>query len=142
MRSISYLPQILTVFAISAASAAQSPWGFPLERVLVVTSINGQSVTEKAPTLTVAPDAKENKLRGSGFGGCNRWFGQITLNQTEFAVEHLGATKMYCASKMTDEANFLTTLKTVKRWRMNGAAVVLEGDQTSVVLSPAASDRL
>ena len=32
MRSVTYLPQLLTVFIVSAAAAAQSPWGFPLDR--------------------------------------------------------------------------------------------------------------
>ena len=138
MRSISYLPQLLTVFVVSAAVASQSPWGFPLERHFVATSLNGQSFGAKSPTLTVTRDQKQDMLRGAGFAGCNRWMGQVTVGQNQFDVGNLGTTKMFCADRMAEESNFLAALKAVKRWRMDGATLVLEGERTTLLLSPAA----
>ena len=141
MKSINYLPQLLTVFVVSAAAAAQSPWGFPLEQRFVATSLNGQNYGAKSPTLTITRDPKNHVLVGAGFAGCNTWRGQITLGERQFGVGYLGATKMYCADQVTAEADFLTALKSVKRWRMDGPKLVLEGEQTSLLLSPAAPDK-
>jgi len=135
MKSL-YLPQLLTVFVVSAASAAQSPWGFPIDQHFVATSLNGKAYSEKAPTLAVTRSLNQSTLHGAGFAGCNRWMGEITINHNRIGVGNLGATKMYCSERMTNEATFLTALKSVKRWRMDGAQLVLEGDQTMLTLSP------
>ena len=138
MRSTSYLPQLLTVFVVTVASAAQSPWGFPLERHFVATSINGQTVGDKPPTLTITRDPKQQQLLvGAGFTGCNRWNGEIMLHQTRFGVGGLGTTKMFCANQMAAESNFLSALTAAKRWHMDGEMLVLEGDHTTLQLAPA-----
>lgn len=136
MKSVSYLPQLLTVFVVSAAAAAQSPWGFPLEQRFVATSLNGQNYEAKSPTLTITRDPKNLALTGAGFAGCNTWSGQIRLGERQFGVDYLGATKMYCADQVTAEASFLTALKSVKRWYMDGPKLVLEGEQNTLLLSP------
>lgn len=136
MKSISYLPQLLTVFLVSAAAASQSPWGFPLERNFVATSINGQTFGGKSPTLTITRDQKQETLRGAGFAGCNSWMGQITLDRDQIGVGQVGTTRMFCADRMADESVFLNALKSVKRWRMEGPTLVLEGERTTLLLSP------
>jgi heat shock protein HslJ len=136
MRSVSYLPQLLTVFVVSAAAAAQSPWGFPLDRNFVATALNGQVLNDKAPTLVIQRDSENRVLRGSGFAGCNEWQGEIALGQNRFDVNYLGATKKYCVNQMTVEANFLTALRAVKHWHMDGTDLVLEGEQTNLRLMP------
>ena len=142
MRSSSYLPQLLTVFVVSAAAAAQSPWGFPLQQSFVATSINGQMTGDKAPTLTITRDSRnEQLLVGSGFAGCNRWNGAITLNQSRFGVGTVGTTRMHCADRMRAETDFLAALQSVKRWRMDGNTLVLEGDQTVLVMAPSEASR-
>lgn len=138
MKSTSYLPQLLTVFLVSAAAAAQSPWGFPLEQRFVATSINGQSIDTKPPTLTIMRNsAQQQALVGAGFAGCNSWNGEIMLNQSRFGVGGLGTTKMFCADQMAAESSFLAALKAVKRWHMDGATLVLQGDNTTLLLTPA-----
>ena len=137
MRSITYLPQLLTVFLVSAAAASQSPWGFPLARHFAATSLNGQTFGTKPPTLIITRDSKQDALVGAGFAGCNQWTGEVTVNQFEFGVAQLGTTKMFCADRMMEETGFLDALKTVNRWRMDGRSLVLEGDQTTLTLSPA-----
>jgi heat shock protein HslJ len=141
MRSITYLPQLLTVFVVSAAAAAQSPWGFPVGQRFTAVSLNGQSYGAKAPTITVNRDVDRDVLRGDGFAGCNRWFARVTLGQHQFGVGELGTTKMFCADRMAAESHFLNALKTVKRWRMDGPRLVLEGERTTLLLSPAASNK-
>jgi heat shock protein HslJ len=138
MRSASYLPQLLTVFVVSAAAAAQSPFGFPLNQRFVAISLNGQDYAAKSPTLSVNLDANRNVLTGAGFSGCNTWRGEITLGDRQFGVGDLGTTKMYCADHMVAEVSFLTALKSVTRWHMDGPKLVLEGERTSLLLAPAA----
>src|SRR4029077_5291368 len=139
MGTISYLPQMLTVAVISTAAVAKTPHLFPLDKQFVAVSLNGQNYAPKPPTLTIKHDADNNVLTGSGFAGCNSWRGQITLEDQKFSLDYLGATKMYCADQATAEANFLTALRSVTRWRMDGPALVLEGEQTNMLLVPAAA---
>lgn len=137
MRHVTYLPQLLTVLAVSAAVASQSPWGFPIGQRFVAASLNGHSYPERAPTLTVRHDP-QNGLTGGGYAGCNNWFGKVTIGQTQFAVDELGATRMFCADRMQMESAFLDAVKSAKRWRRDGNALVLEGEQTILRLVPAA----
>ena len=141
MRSISYLPQLLTVFVVSAAAAAQTPFGFPLNQRFVAISLNGQHYEAKSPTLTVRFDTNRDVLMGAGFAGCNTWNGRITLGDRHFGVGNLGTTKMFCADRMTAEAGFLTALKSVTRWRMDGQRLVLDGQRTTLLLAPAVPNR-
>ena len=137
MRPVTYLQQLVTVFLVSVAAAAQSPWGFPISQRFVAVSLNGQSYGQKAPTVTVTQDAERNVLTAGGFAGCNTWFGRITLGQKQFGVGDLGTTKMFCGDRMDREIGFLDALKSVKRWRMDGPLLVLEGEQMTLLLSPA-----
>jgi len=139
MRTASYLPQLFTVFVVSAAAAAQAPWGFPIERQFVATTINGQAIGSKAPTLTITRDPKNHTLLAAGFAGCNRWSGAVSLGQLHFGVGNLGTTKMYCADKMAAESDFLSTLSAVKHWHMQGTTLVLEGQTASLEWVPADS---
>ena len=136
MRSISYMPQLLTVFVVSAAAAAQTPFGFPLDQRFVAISLNGRNYEAKSPTLTVRLDPNRNVLMGAGFAGCNTWNGRITLGDRQFAVDDLGTTKMFCADRMAAEAGFLDALKSVTRWRMDGQKLVLDGAHATLLLVP------
>ena len=142
MKSVSYLPQLLTVAVLSTAAAANTPNLFPLDLQFIAVSLNGQNYAAKSPTLTVKYDPKTNILTGAGFAGCNLWNGQVTLEGAQFGVGNLGATKMFCADQMTAEAGFLTALKSVTRWSMDGPSLVLEGDQTKLLLAPAPANKL
>jgi heat shock protein HslJ len=142
MRSATYLPQLLTVAMLSTAAVAKTPFLFPLDRQFVAVSLNGQNYAAKSPTLTIRYDPKTNVLTGAGFAGCNQWNGRVMLEGAQFGVENLGATKMYCTNQMTAEAGFLTALKTVSRWSMDGPTLVLEGDQIKLQFAPALPDKL
>ena len=142
MQPISYLPQLLTVAVVSAAVASQSPWGFPLQRTFDATSVNGQSLGPASPPLTIMRDRNQNALTGAGFAGCNTWNGQVSLGQSDFGVDNLGTTKKLCSEQMATEMTFLTALKAVKRWRMEGPTLVLEGDGSTMLLLPHSDGRL
>ena len=51
-----------------------------------VTTIDGKKITEENPTMVI--DIPEAKL--SGFAGCNRMFGGISLDGTAFGISALG----------------------------------------------------
>ena len=136
MKSVTYLPQLLTVAVLSTAAVAKTPSLIPLDLPFADISLNGQNYVAKSPTLTVKHDPKSNALTGAGFAGCNQWIGRVTLEGEQFGVVNLGATKMFCADQTTTEANFLTALKSVTRWSMDGPTLVLEGDQTKLLLAP------
>ena len=103
-------------------------------------SLNGQGYAEKAPTITIQQDDKRSVLAGSGFAGCNSWFGRVTLGQKQFGVDEVGTTRMFCREQMKAESGFLDALKSVKQWRMDGKTLVLEGERTTLLLAPAAPD--
>ena len=137
MRSVGYLPQLLTVFVVSAAAAAQTPWGFPIERQFVATLINGQTIGSKPPTITVTRDPNSHALHADGFAGCNQWRGPVLLGQASFGLANVGTTRMFCADVMAAESDFLAALKAVKRWHMRGNTLVLEGETASLEWTPA-----
>ena len=136
MRSASYLPQLLTVFVVSAAAAAQAPWGFPVERQFVATLINGKTTGSKPPTITVTRDSKDHTLRAAGFAGCNQWSGPVSVGQASFGLGSLGTTRMFCADVMAVESDFLAAMQAVRRWHMRGTTLVLEGETASLEWSP------
>jgi heat shock protein HslJ len=142
MRSATYLPQLLTVVVLSTAAVAKTPSLFQLDLQFTAISLNGQSYADKSPTLTVKHDPKSNALTGAGFAGCNQWIGRLVLEGEQFGVANLGATKMFCTGQATAEANFLTALKSVTRWSMDGPTLVLEGDQTKLLLAPDPTKKL
>lgn len=142
MRSVTYLPQLLTVAVLSTAAVAKTPSLFPLDLQFVAISLNGQNYTAKSPTLTVKHDPKSNALTGAGFAGCNQWIGRVTLEGEQFSMVNLGATKMFCVDQATAEVDFLTALKSVTRWSMDGSTLMLEGDRTKLLLAPDPAKKL
>ena len=146
MRSISYLPQLLTVAVISTAAVAKTPFLFPLNLQFVAVSLNGQDYAanslDRPPTLTVKHDPKTKALTGAGFAGCNNWSGRVSLEGEQFGMGNLGSTKMFCADQMATETGFLTALKIVTRWSMDGPTLVLEGDRIELRLAPVPPDKL
>ena len=142
MKSATYLPQLLTVAVLSTVATAKTPDLFPLDMQFIARSLNGQSYAAKSPTLTVKHDPRTDALTGEGLAGCNFWQARVSLDNGQFSVSNLGATKMYCADQVTAETNFLTSLKSVTRWSIDGPTLSLEGDQTKLLLEPAQAKRL
>ena len=142
MRSASYLPQLFTVAVLSTVALTSAPDLFPIDRQFVAVSLNGQSFPINSPTMIVKHDPNTNTLMGAGFAGCNLWNGQVNLERTQFGVGNLGSTKKYCSDQLTTEINFLSALQTVTRWSRDGSTLVLEGDQSKLLLAPAPANKL
>ena len=142
MQSATYLPQLFTVAVLSTVAVANAPDLFPLDRQFVAVSLNGQSFSANSPTLIVKHDPNTHTLMGAGVAGCNYWNGQVNLERTQFGVGSLGSTKKYCSDELATEASFLSALQSVTRWSRNGSTLVLEGNQTKLLLAPAPANKL
>lgn len=72
-----------------------------------VTTIDGKKITEENPTMVI--DIPEAKL--SGFAGCNRMFGGISLDGTAFGIAftQVATTRMACPDMKTEQL-FLSAL--------------------------------
>ncbi|MCP2038202.1 MULTISPECIES: META domain-containing protein [Chryseobacterium group] len=77
-------------------------------------------VKGKTPTLNVEAG------RITGNGGCNSYFGDLTLDPTagNFAVKNVGATKMACPN-MEVESNYFSMLNEATKYVVNGNTLEL-----------------
>lgn len=58
--------------------------------------------------------------RISGFGGCNRLMGGITIHGDSISFPMMGSTKMYCENTQALEGNFLKALGNTSTFRVKG----------------------
>ena len=101
----------LLLAALSAERAsAQAPFG-----EWTIAGIAGDPVTGQ-PTLTIEATGY------SGSSGCNRYFGNITIDGTAIAFGPAGATRMMCAESalMEQEIALFAALTSVKTWQAAG----------------------
>ncbi len=75
------------------------------------TDYNGM---EKPVTLLI----NQNDKKVSGFGGCNRYFSTLTLNEDSFKLSEIGSTKMYCAETMPVEDAYFKVLQQVDQYEI------------------------
>ncbi|BCP55392.1 hypothetical protein K32_40090 [Kaistia sp. 32K] len=72
-------------------------------------------------TLSIEGDGKI-----SGSGGCNRYFGTVTVKDGVLKVGPLGATQMACVpAQMDQERKFLDALSATRSFRIDGAKLTL-----------------
>ena len=79
-----------------------------------------EQVKGKTPTLNV----ESNKITGNG--GCNSYFGELSLDPTagNFVVKNVGATKMACQN-MEVEDNYFRMLNEATKYVVNGNTLEL-----------------
>ncbi len=79
-----------------------------LSGTYTISSINGEEVKSKAPTITFS--AIDKSLRGNT--GCNSFFGNYTIDLYALSIKDLAVTEMYCAEKdiQKTERDFLDVL--------------------------------
>ena len=96
-----------------------------------VTTIDGKKITEENPTMVI--DIPEAKL--SGFAGCNRMFGGISLDGTAFGIAftQVATTRMACPDMKTEQL-FLSALGKVTGFYMidNFHAALYQQPQTPI----------
>jgi len=80
------------------------------------TSIGGKPVTgQRKPTMTIEAD-----LRTSGFGGCNRYFTEASIDGAALSFGPAAATRMACApDAMAEELSFFAALAAVSRYEVS-----------------------
>jgi heat shock protein HslJ len=131
----------MTRFAAGAAwavllavpAAAQVPRMFPVDRSYKAVSIGARDVQSAGITLRVERDAA-GRLRGSGNAGCNRWTASTSIREHVINFSVTVTTKMDCKERMTAERSFLRALELARRWRLDGAQLIIEGGGAPLTL--------
>jgi hypothetical protein len=136
MRAI--LPATL-VFALALPALAQG--GFPLGKSYKAISISGFDVQNKGLSLVVVKGANSDELRGSGSAGCNNWNAAVILRDDQIDFTNIVTTRKMCAKPaMTAEDAFLTSLRSAKRWHVDGDKLIIEGDAARLMLKPGVAE--
>ena len=117
MKRIIGLPLLL---ALTLPVQAQSQ--FPVGKSYKAISISGFDVQNKGLSMTVSGDPKGD-MRGSGSAGCNSWNATVILRDEQLDFTNI-------------EDAFLSSLRSAKRWRIDGDKLIIEGDAASLMLKP------
>lgn len=123
------LPLLLlaTLLAAPAAANAAAPYGD-----WTVTAIAGDPVTGEV-TLAIDEDGI------GGTGGCNRFFGAVTVEGAAITFGAIGSTRMFCGGDgvMAQESAFFAALERVVRFEAAGNEMTLldEAGVPAVVLA-------
>lgn len=130
----------VALLAVMAAPAAAAPAPFPMSRSYKAISISGFDVQNKGLSLTIAADAR-GELRGSGNAGCNSWSATVILRDDQIDFTNIATTRKMCGKPvMTAEDAFLTSLRSAKRWHVDGDKLVIEGDAARLMLKPGVAE--
>jgi META domain-containing protein len=122
------------------APAMAQERGFPLDKPYAAISISGFDVQNKGLGLTVSRDLNGD-LRGSGNAGCNGWNATVLLRDDQIDFTNIVTTKKMCGKpQMTAEDAFLTSLRSAKRWRVEGDKLIIEGDAARLLLKPGTAE--
>jgi heat shock protein HslJ len=131
---------ILLLAALSSPAAAQKAPRFPMDQSYKAISISGFDVQNKGLSMTVTGDAKGD-LRGSGNAGCNNWSAGVILRDELIDFTGIFTTKKMCGKPvMTAEDAFLTSLRSAKRWHVDGDKLIIEGDAARLMLKPGVAE--
>ena len=131
MKRIIGLPLLL---ALTPPVQAQSQ--FPVGKSYKAISISGFDVQNKGLSMTVSGDPKGD-MRGSGSAGCNSWNATVILRDEQLDFTNIVTTRKLCAKPtMTAEDAFRSSLRSAKRWRIDGDKLIIEGDAASLMLKP------
>ena len=138
MRRLLALGIALTLVTLPAL--AQGAREFPMNASYKVISISGFDVQNKGLGLTVSRDPKGD-LRGAGNAGCNGWSATVILRDDQIDFTNIVTTKKMCAKPvMTAEDAFLTSLRSAKRWKVDGDKLIIEGDAARLMLKPGVAE--
>lgn len=126
----------VALLAVMAAPAFAAPAKFPINQSYKAISISGFDVQNKGLSMTVSTDAK-GELRGSGSAGCNSWNATVILRDDQIDFTSIATTRKMCGKPvMTAEDAFLTSLRSAKRWHVDGDKLIIEGDAARLMLKP------
>jgi len=104
-----------------------------------LTRLHGEQLLAKTE-ITLA--FEEGQVAGKA--GCNRYFGQVTVDGNKLSIGPVGSTEMYCAEPegvMDQETAFLRTLESVAAFRLeNGELTFLDSAGQSLMTFSAAAE--
>ena len=113
---------------------------FPVDKSYKAISISGFDVQNKGLSMTVSADPKGD-LRGSGSAGCNSWNATVIRRDEQIDFTKIVTTRKICAKPtMTAEDAFLSSLRSAKRWRVDGDKLIIEGDAARLMLKPGVAE--
>ena len=136
MKRIIGLPLLL---ALTLPVQAQSR--FPVDKSYKAISISGFDVQNKGLSLLLSKGSSRDELKGSGNAGCNSWNATVILRDDQIDFTNIVTTKKMCGKpEMKAEDAFLTSLRSAKRWHVDGDKLIIEGDVARLMLKPGVAE--
>jgi heat shock protein HslJ len=131
---------VSVLLSAGLALPALAQGSFPADKSYRAISISGFDVQNKGLSMIVSRDTKGN-LRGSGNAGCNGWNAAVILRDDQIDFTDIVTTKKMCGKpQMTAEDAFLTSLRSAKRWHVDGDKLIIEGDAARLLLKPGVAE--
>ena len=131
----------VVLLAAMVTPAVAAPARFPMNQSYKAISISGFDVQNKGLSLVVSRNPGGDGMRGSGNAGCNSWSATVILRDDQLDFTNIVTTKKMCAKPtMTAEDAFLTSLRSAKRWRIDGDKLIIEGDAARLMLRPGVAE--
>jgi heat shock protein HslJ len=129
----------LLLVVLAHPGLAQPAPEFPAKAWFVVETLNGVDMHDNGLTFfaDIALDDTVEPTAG-GSAGCNIWRARPEIGAPDrFRLGPIATTRKLCArgNVMQIEAIYLAAMARVSRWRIDGAALVLSGEQTILRLS-------
>jgi heat shock protein HslJ len=132
---------ILPLAVLSSPSLAQNAARFPMDKSYKAISISGFDVQNKGLSLLVTKGSGSDELKGSGNAGCNNWNATVILRDDQIDFTNIVTTKKMCGKPvMNAEDAFLTSLRSAKRWHVDGDKLIVEGDAARLMLKPGVAE--
>lgn len=98
----------------------------PLTASWIAVELNGKTV--EGPTLDYTTD------KVSGTGGCNRFNGQISIEDDAIQIGPIAATKMLCEGKSETEAQYFAALEAARSFVIDDGMLVIKDESGKVIL--------
>lgn len=130
------VPLVLVVLAapVWAQDAAR---GFPIGTTYRAISISGFDVQKHGLTLTVTRAGEA--FKGSGHAGCNSWSAVVSLRDDQIDFSNIVTTRKFCGQpRMKTEEAFIASLRSARRWRLDGVRLIIEGETARLLMTSAA----
>jgi hypothetical protein len=133
---------LLIALLAPSAQAQVAPRGFPMNQSFKAISISDFDVQTMGLTLKVVKNPNGEGLRGLGHAGCNGWNATVMLRDDHIDFTKIITTRKFCGQeRMKAENAFLTSLRSANRLRLDGKALVIEGDAARLLLKSAAINK-
>jgi heat shock protein HslJ len=91
----------------------------------------GEDFSKLSSPVTLQFSEIDHKV--SGFGGCNRFFGNYEQTGSGIKISGLGSTKMYCQETMAVEDKYFKALQEVQSYTHKGNSLYLLADNEVIL---------